>query len=403
MIINLSTPPEAMLSELRRYYPKARYWLERMMKHRDVRDEIERRARVLHGNMLLDTADLSFRDTLSSAAIYSPKGSSPWVVSFHVERVGNGTQVHPICVCYYETVGGCGFFLPSFFNVTGATEQFGVSTEVAHCSIFTSHCCQRFKERTGAVENGTDLVLRVALAAMGERCFMHSVPNRHGSHTAILKTPSGYFLGFFRLRDEEHGQSVIELRTFLTDAMLSPKQRFMLSNVNSMSDLHQRHTLRTGDEELYRYWYYNGLRDNDEMIGRILLLRTMSVICQHISRKMERLGRHMEMMVTKHISFFDRHPDVVKRVGATGCLTEDDKDEVLAFILSLASTNYGIDIDDNVAMYSLLQVANEGLEKVKSIDYLSRGREILLAELPEWKKQYLQYSRKTNKLLNSKH
>ena len=77
MIINLSTPPEAMLSELRRYYPKARYWLERMMKHRDVRDEIERRARVLHGNMLLDTADLSFRDTLSSASIYSPKGSSP--------------------------------------------------------------------------------------------------------------------------------------------------------------------------------------------------------------------------------------------------------------------------------------------------------------------------------------
>ena len=146
MIINLSTPPEAMLSELRRYYPKARYWLERIMKHRDVRDEIERRARNLHWDILHDQSEQSFRDTLSSATIYSPKGSSPWVVSYLVERVGSGTQVHPICVCYYETVGGCGFFLPSFFNVTGSTERFGVSTEVSHCSIFTSHCCKRFSQ-----------------------------------------------------------------------------------------------------------------------------------------------------------------------------------------------------------------------------------------------------------------
>lgn len=407
-MINLGSTGEEILREMDRYYQKALYWTRKYVARSEVRDIIDARLRYhLFASPPLRRLDAE-RDATSldeplPVTFYRPKGATPWVCSATIGVKDGAALVHPVCLAYYETVGGggCGFFMPSFYQWTGYPA--GPTGRVSHCTIVTSHCSLRWRDRMGlGGVQGTDLAISLALSMVGKGNSIHIVPNPKGKQTVIIKNRDGYFFGVFRMKDEKQFRTVVEMRTFLTSDMLSGRQRYMLSCIDKMEYINRADPLRLTDEELFRFWFYNGCTTPDELIGRILILRAICVIAQRIEKKMGRLLKERHAKVEKYNELFLLHSEEVERIGSTGILSGELRESIMTEAEFVCVRSFGINAEDNNLLASVVTIAEQTMQEIEELNYFPRRREQLLRQVGGWKDYQEMIQKKTDKMITSR-
>lgn len=402
-MINLGSSAEDILREVSRYYAKAVFWVRKRLDGREVRSLVDARMWKYYGKVPM--VQKGFSEELSEPidpVFYRPKGATPWVCSASVRLRDGKPYISPLCLAYYETVvGGCGFFMPCFYHwncYEGDTP--GV---VRHCIVVTSHCSLRWRDRTRrAGLQGTDLAIRLAMSLVEGGNYMHTVNNPNGRPSVIIKNSEGYFFGLFRMRDEDGFRTVVELRTFLTTDMLSGKQRYMLCNINNMDRIHNTDPLRLDDQELYRYWYYNGCTDHDELIGRILILRAICVLSQRIEKRMGRLIKTMHVKVEKFNQLFQEQVGLVKHLGTTGEMKENLRDLIMTEAELTCVNAFNLHKEDENLIASIISISEETMQEIEKLRYFQRRREQLVRKVEHWKNSQELLMQKTGDMINGK-
>lgn len=211
-MINLSTPNEELLSELRSDYNRVVHWYSTKVltpkKLRQKAYELQRRC--IDNGLRFCTSDYSETTT---------KSGNKWIIYTKAERHGEEVMPEIQAFCYYDTLGSGGAFVPGFSK-----------GNVTSCVIFTSHFFLRMKQRLGLGAIDKDVIRRF-IEYMG--CF-HSESQgkgKHGENEAIVHLDGAMGYGLFL--DKEC--NILKVNTFLKDSELNNFQKKQAMNIKDIA------------------------------------------------------------------------------------------------------------------------------------------------------------------------
>lgn len=207
MKINLSTNPEDIISTMRKELPSAEYFF-----HKSYGGS---RKYAVFENKLLDKAGEEEQAQITDTNDYISKEGNRWKTYTHVEYYPKAcyAQAYHFSFIYYETYGSCGAFFPSFPSKSnGKTIK---RTKPNGVTIYTSHFFLRMSERTGIPYRSAALIQEFISTRKPSSCQADE------DGCVIVKFKGGYGFGV----EKSKSPRVLEIRTFLTEKQLTPKQK----------------------------------------------------------------------------------------------------------------------------------------------------------------------------------
>lgn len=212
-MINLSTPNEELLKELKTDFNRTRLWFFE-------KQYTKKKVRQLAYTLERKCIDENLKYATSEPVEYITKSGNRWMAYLKAERQGEKTIIHQFqTFCYYETYGSLGAFVPVFDG-----------KNINACAIFDSHFFRRMKERLGLGFLNKDVLKRF----IEYISLLHSEEKgegEHGQHEAEVYLYGAVGRGIFR--DEDC--TILDVRTFLTEAELSKAQLKRLQKLKSIA------------------------------------------------------------------------------------------------------------------------------------------------------------------------
>lgn len=201
-MINLSTPTDALLRELRDDHKKALYWLNKKhTKKQQMKETIKVASEMKKSGVSVAMGE--------SVEYISPNGNK-WLVFSLYEHRDLSNRVIDVGFCYYETYGSIGAFVP-MGDISGTTET---------CVVFTSHFFLRMCDRLGISYRSREVIKEFSRQLTGI-LVNYRGDGIHGRDEIDVYLEAGIGRGRFRNGDER----VIEVKTFLRHEELTGKQR----------------------------------------------------------------------------------------------------------------------------------------------------------------------------------
>lgn len=218
-MITLSTPNKELMNELYSDQDKAMYWFIKQhggnKKYEQMRDE------------MLYRAKREAKDIISDIVEYKSPNNNKWMV-FEAARYykdANSSFTNLIAICYYETIGSTGVFVPTVNDINNKEKC---------CLIFNSHFFYQMAQRM-KLTTVDKAVVRRFLEYIPS--FVFQVENLPDGRKRIdVKLPGSIGRGF--LRDGDNFK-VYEVRTFLKDKQLSGSQKRVTKKLRDNSDLYE--------------------------------------------------------------------------------------------------------------------------------------------------------------------
>lgn len=216
-MINLSTPTEQLLSELYGEMDKAEYW------HRKIYQ-----SKRSYRNMLGLYADEIRKGRFRFAghhSEYKSKSGNRWH-TFEIVNSVNGGFPLPIMIqfVYYETLGSIGVFMPSWETLDPQKPP------VKGATIYPSHFFQRYCERLGIPYRSLKMLQEFAMGCTSMIC---EPDTKKGGKNIVYRIPHK---GIIKADRREDNPAVTVMRTFISDAMLSPADRRRYAELIKISD-----------------------------------------------------------------------------------------------------------------------------------------------------------------------
>lgn len=218
--VNLSTKANEIIATMREEIPVALYHFRKPYGGRNKYMKYE--------DELLDKALSEEESQMTDMNEHISRVGNRWITYTMVDyynkaKYANATHVSFI---YYETYGSCGAFFP-LFNPSSVKRLKKKEGQADGVMIFTSHFFQRMSERTGKAYRSKELIQEFI-----------STKSTQASHTdedgeVIVKFKGGYGFGV----EKSQSPRVVEVRTYLTDKQLSPKQRRKVEWVDAYAEL----------------------------------------------------------------------------------------------------------------------------------------------------------------------
>ena len=219
-MITVTSSTAQILKELREEEPKAMYWLKKMYHGDKGYDRMQ--------SGLIERAMDEQKDTRSEVFDYiSPKGNR-WMVFEHCRyhKDIHYARTTPIAFCYYETYGSVGAFLCGH-------PQYNDNDNYAHAILFTDHFFLRFCQRLGVEMRSRWMVQRFLEIIPGIMFQTNGEKDQYGREKVDCRFPASIGRGIIR-----KDGPVIEVRTYLTDPELTPKQRRETKVLRKVGDRH---------------------------------------------------------------------------------------------------------------------------------------------------------------------
>lgn len=211
-MINLSTPNEELLDELKSDKKKAEYWLTKHIGGERKMAELSKQ--------LYITAKATKQIAYSDSIEYISQKGNRWFCGM---SVGSPSGIYPFAqinmFVYYETYGSIGAFVP--------LKGFGGGCD--SCVIFTSHFFYQFCDRAKIPYKSREMIM--AFNRLLPIMNFKKVDDR-GKDEILVRLPGGIGFGFPRNND----LSVIEIRTYLTDSELNKRQLRVSKDLREISD-----------------------------------------------------------------------------------------------------------------------------------------------------------------------
>ena len=212
-MINLSTPNEELIKELRTDFNRVRLWFSE--KHL-TKKKIRQLAYILERKCI----DENLKYTTSEPVEYITKSGNRWIVYLKAEKHGEKTIIHQLqAFCYYETYGSIGAFVPVFNGKS-----------IDKCTIFSSHFFLRMKQRLGLGMLNKSVLKRF----IEYISLLHSEDKgkgSHGEHEAEVYLYGAVGRGIFR----DESCNILEVKTFLTESELSKSQLWKLQKLKNFA------------------------------------------------------------------------------------------------------------------------------------------------------------------------
>jgi len=191
-MINLSTPSEELLREIYDEKPKARYWHEKQTGSKSKLNELRKRYR--------EHADELGKKFIGYQTEWKSQHGNRWYIYDIVNVSDKAFHIVTVSFIYYETYGSIGCFMPT---MSGA-------------SIFTSHFFLRYCERMHIPFRSRQMIEEfaqniISMTSIGEL-------DKDGEEQEVFRIPHQ---GVIKARRRKDNPQVVEMRTFLSDTMLS--------------------------------------------------------------------------------------------------------------------------------------------------------------------------------------
>ncbi len=201
-MINLSTPSEELIKELFDEKPKALYWHEKQTGSRSKERELQERYDK-------HKEELGKR-FIGYSTEYKSKHGNRWHIFDIVNVSDKAFHIVTVSFIYYETFGSIGCFMPAMQGgMGGGQPECGVN-------IFTSHFFLRYCERMGIPYRSRQMIEQFAMNII----YMTATEelDKDGEEQEAYCIPHQ---GIIKARRRKDCPLVVEMRTFLSDAMLS--------------------------------------------------------------------------------------------------------------------------------------------------------------------------------------
>lgn len=207
MRINLSTNPKDIISTMRKELPSAEYFF--------YKSYGGSRKYAVFEDKLLDKAGEEEHAQITDTNDYISKEGNRWKTYTHVEYYPKAcyAQAYHFSFIYYETYGSCGAFFPSF--PSGPNGKIIKRTKPNGVIIYTSHFFLRMSERIGIPYRSAALIQEFISTRKPSSCQADE------DGCVIVKFKGGYGFGV----EKSQSPRVLEIRTFLTEKQLTPKQK----------------------------------------------------------------------------------------------------------------------------------------------------------------------------------
>jgi len=218
--INLSTDPNEILQTMLLELPTVKYFF--------MKDYGGKKKFFDHQDKTLDKCLEEEKSSVTDISEYISQKGNRWMSYSFFEYFPRAkfAQAWPTSFIYYETYGSCGAFFPTYRPSKKKGDK-GKINEVYGVLIFTSHFFQRMSERTGKAYRSRELIQEFITTKE-----THAA-QADADGEVIMKFKGGY--GFGVLRSEK--PYVLEVRTFLTDEQLSPKQKRKCEKIDAYAEL----------------------------------------------------------------------------------------------------------------------------------------------------------------------
>lgn len=218
--VNLSTKAEEIIATMREEIPAALYHFRKPYGGRNKYMKFE--------DGFLDKALNEERSQMTEMGEYISRVGNRWMTYtmvdyYHNAKYANATHVSFI---YYETYGSCGAFFP-LYNPGSVKHMKKKEGQADGVMIFTSHFFQRMSERTGKAYRSRELIQEF----ISTKSTQASETDADGE--VIVKFKGGYGFGV----EKSQSPRVVEVRTYLTDKQLTPKQRKKVERVDAYAEL----------------------------------------------------------------------------------------------------------------------------------------------------------------------
>lgn len=218
--VNLSTKAEEIIATMREEIPAAMYHFRKPYggKYKYMKFEDE----------FLDKALNEEKSQMTELGEYISRVGNRWMTYTMVDyyqkaKYANATHVSFI---YYETYGSCGAFFP-LYNPESVEHMKKKEGQADGVMIFTSHFFQRMSERTGKAYRSRELIQEF----ISTKSTQASETDADGE--VIVKFKGGYGFGV----EKSQSPQVVEVRTYLTDKQLTPKQRKKVERVDAYAEI----------------------------------------------------------------------------------------------------------------------------------------------------------------------
>ena len=217
--VNLSTPADEIIATMRAEIPVALYHFRKPYGGNRKYEKAE--------DKMLDKALAEQKSHMTDICGYISPAGNRWMTYTMVDYYPKALYAYAthISFIYYETYGSCGAFFP-LYNPMNATKK-KAKEQADGVMIFTSHFFLRMSERTGKAYRSRELIQEF----ISTKSTQASQTDEDGE--VIVKFKGGYGFGV----EKSQQPRVVEVRTYLTDKQLSPKQRQKVQTVDAYADI----------------------------------------------------------------------------------------------------------------------------------------------------------------------
>lgn len=214
--INLSTDPKEILKTMQLELPTVKYFFKK--------DFGGNRKFLAYEDKSLDKCLKEEKSSITDISEYISQKGNRWMSYsfFEYFPLAKYAQAWPMSFIYYETYGSCGAFFPIFSQ----TKKHGSYDKLDGVIIFTSHFFLRMSERTGKAYRSRELIQEFITT---KQTHAHQVDE---DGDVIVKFLGGYGFGVLK----SQSPCVMEIRTYLTDKQLTPKQKRKCEMINAYAE-----------------------------------------------------------------------------------------------------------------------------------------------------------------------
>lgn len=219
-MVTLSTPANEMVKELLEEKEKALYWF---LKHFHGEKGYDKMVDALEQKAWIEE-----KTCISDIVEYISKKGNRWMLFEAARYYPKAKKAKPsfVSFCYYETYGSVGAFLIGY-------DQMDTKLEMPFVVIYTSHFFLRFCQRLGVEMRSRWMVQKFCEAIPGYLIYPYNDKKANGLTPIDVRLPGSLGRGFARM---EGDNTIIEIRTYLTDPELSRKQLKETEEVRKLGD-----------------------------------------------------------------------------------------------------------------------------------------------------------------------
>jgi hypothetical protein len=217
--INLSTDPKEILKTMQLELPTVSYFFKK--------DFGGNRKFLEYEDKSLDKCLKEEQSSITDISEYISQKGNRWMSYSFFEYFPSAkyAQAWPTSFIYYETYGSCGAFFP-IFSQSKKNSPNGKNDKIEGVIIFTSHFFLRMSERTGKAYRSRELIQEFLTTKQTHALQVDE------DGDVIVKFLGGYGFGVLK----SQSPCVMEIRTYLTDKQLTPKQKRKCEMINAYAE-----------------------------------------------------------------------------------------------------------------------------------------------------------------------